>query len=182
VDVQRVALLDGMRERADGKEQETAQRWLDLLPRALSAAREASEKLLGGSSSAYVVCHGDLWPAHVYFDGDAFAGFVDFESLVFAPPALDLAQLIGHFGGWNAREDVLRAYERIAPLEEPLRAALALEIVADLASEGLWSLQTLYDRSPSKTTRAQREAHTRNLGVLLGRLEGASREAETIRG
>ncbi len=182
VDVRRVALLDGVRERAEGKEQETAQRWLGLLPRALSVAHEVSEKLLGGSRNAHVLCHADLWPAHVYFEGDAFVGFVDFESMVFASPALDLAQLIGHFGGWDAREDVLRAYERIAPLEERCRAGLPLEIVADLASEGLWSLRALYGEPLSRTTRAQREAHTLNLGMLLGCLEGASREAETVRG
>ena len=182
VHVRRVALLDGVRERADGKERETAQRWLDLLPHTLSAAREVSESLLGGSRRACLLCHGDLWPAHVYFEGDAFVGFVDFESLVFASPALDLAQLVGHFGGWDAREDVLQTYERIVPLQEQCRAALPLEIVADLASEGLWSLQALYDQSPSKTTRAQREAHTLNLGTLLGCLERASREIETVRG
>jgi hypothetical protein len=124
----------------------------------------------------------DVWPAHVYFDGDAFVGFVDFESLVSAPPVLDLAQLIGHFGGWDAREDALRAYERIAPLETRCRATLPLEIVADLAGEGIWSLQALCEVSPSERTRAEREAHALNLGVLLGCLEGAAREAEMIRG
>jgi Ser/Thr protein kinase RdoA (MazF antagonist) len=148
----------------------------------LSAAREVSEKLLGGSRNSYVMCHADLWPAHVYFDGDDFVGFVDFESMVFAFPTLDLAQLIGHFGGWDVQEDILRAYERIVPLEERYRAALPLEIVTDLASEGVWSLQALYGQSPSKTTQAQREVHTLNLGMLLGCLEVAFREAETVRG
>ncbi len=182
VDVRRAALLEGVRERAHGKERETAKRWLDLLPSALSVAREVSEKLLGGSRSAYVLCHADLWPAHVYFDGDAFVGFVDFESMVFASPTLDLAQLIGHFDGWGAWEDMLRAFERIAPLEEWCRAALPLEIVADLASEGIWSLWALYGEPLSRTTRAQREAHTLNLDILLGCLVGAIRGAGTVRG
>lgn len=181
VDARREAWLEGVRERA-GVEAEIVRRWLGLLPRALSAALEVSEKRFGCGRSAYVLCHGDLWPAHVYFDGDAFVGFVDFESLVSAPPVLDLAQLIGHFGGWDAREDALRAYERIAPLETRCRATLPLEIVADLAGEGIWSLQALCEVSPSERTRAEREAHALNLGVLLGCLEGAAREAEMVRG
>jgi Ser/Thr protein kinase RdoA (MazF antagonist) len=176
MDLCHATLLDGAREHACGKERKSALRWLEILPHALVAAREASEKPLGGRG-AYVLCHGDLWPARVYFEGNAFVGFVDFESLVFAPAALDLAQLIGHFGGWDTREGVLEAYERIAPLGEGCRAALALEVVADLISEGLWSLRTLYGQPSSETNPVQREAHALNLDVLLGCLEEASGEA-----
>jgi Ser/Thr protein kinase RdoA (MazF antagonist) len=102
------------------------------------------EKPPGGRGVACVLCHGDLWPAHVYFDGEDFVGFVDFESLVFAPSALDLAQLIAHFGGWGTRGVVLGAYERITPLGERCRSALQRELpqelVADLVGEGLWAL------------------------------------------
>jgi hypothetical protein len=81
---------------------------------------------------------------HLYFDGDDFVGFVDFESLVFAPSALDLAQLIALFGGWGTRGVVLGAYERITTLGERCRSALQrelpLELVADLVGEGLWAL------------------------------------------
>lgn len=172
-------LLAGAREHAGGKERTTALRWLEILPRALVAAREASEKQLG-DRGAYVLCHGDLWSAHAFFDGNAFVGLVDFESLVFASAALDLAQLVGHFGGWDARKGVLEAYERIAPLGARCRAALPLEMVADLAGEGLWSLRALHGQSSSETNPVQREAHALNLDVLLGCLEEASGEAEKI--
>jgi hypothetical protein len=118
------ALLDGARELVGGKERATALRWLEVVPHTLAVAREASEKPAGGRGAARVLCHGDLWPAHVYFDGDDFVGFVDFASLVFAPSALDLAQLIAHFGGWGTRGVVLGAYERITPLGERYRSAL----------------------------------------------------------
>jgi Ser/Thr protein kinase RdoA (MazF antagonist) len=172
-------LLAGAREHAGGKERTTALRWLRLLPRALVAARQASDKLLG-SRGAYVLCHGDLWPAHVYFDGRAFVGFVDFESLVFAPAPLDLAQLLGHFGGWDVRAGVLRAYERIAPLAEPCRAALPLEVVADLVGEGFWSLRALYGQPSSETNPGQRGAHALNLNLLFRCLEKAFGEAKKV--
>ncbi|MDP9474576.1 MAG: phosphotransferase [Actinomycetota bacterium] len=173
----RATLLDGAQERAGGEERETALRWLELLPRALAAARGASEEPPGGRGGR-VLCHGDLWPAHVHFDGDTFVGLVDFESLVFAPPTLDLAQLVGHFGGWGAREVVLDAYSRIAPLGERCRAALPTEVVADLAMEGFWSLRALYGQPPADTTPVQREAHALNLGVLLKCFEEAYQEAK----
>ena len=175
-------LLDGARERAGGKERETALRWLEVVPHALAVAREASGKSPGARDTR-VLCHGDLWPAHVYFDGDDFVGFADFDSLVFAPSALDLAQLIGHFGGWGTRAVVLEAYERIAPLGERCREALQrelpLELVADLVGEGLWAL---YGQLSSETNPVQREAHVLNMSVLLGCLEDASEEVEALLG
>lgn len=171
------ALLEGARERAGGEELETALRWLELLPRALLAVRGASEKPRD-DRTAHVLCHGDLWPAHIFFDRNAFVGFVDFESLVFAPATLDLAQLVGHLGGWTAREAVLGAYERIAALGETDRLALSLEVLADLAGEGLWALWALYGQPSSETNPVQREAHVLNLSVLLGCLEDASGEVE----
>lgn len=119
-------------------------RFFSVRSHTLAVAREASEKPPGGRGVARVLCHGDLWPAHLYFDGNAFVGFVDFESLVFAPSALDLAQLIAHFGGWGTRGVVLGAYERSTPLGERCRSALQrelpLELVEDLVGEGLWAL------------------------------------------
>jgi hypothetical protein len=179
------ALLDGARERAGGKERETALRWLEVIPHALAVAREASGKSPGARDTR-VLCHGDLWSAHVYFDGDDFVGFVDFDSLVFAPSALDLAQLIGHFGGWGTRAVELEAYERIAPLGERCREALQrelpLELVADLVGEGLWALRALYGQLSSETNPVQREAHVLNMSVLLGCLEDASEEVEALLG
>lgn len=100
--------------------------------------------------------------------------------MVFASAALDLAQLVGHFGDWDVRKGVLEAYEKIAPLGERCRGALPLEMVAGLAGEGLWSLRTLHGQPSSETNPVQREAHVLNLDVLLGCLEEASGEAEKI--
>ncbi len=175
------ALRAGVRLRADGAHRRTASRWLEVLPRALRTAREASLRL-PSDGGAQVLCHGDLWPAHVRFEGDDFVGLTDFESLAFAPPALDLAQLVAHFGGWEARVEVLRSYGRLAPLGERCRAALSLEVVGDLASEGLWSLEALYAEPSSEVAGAQRAAHAHNLRALLGYLEEACAEAETVAG
>lgn len=82
-----------------GEESEVAWRWLELLPGALAAAREASEALPDEGGGTRVVCHGDLWPAHTWFDREAFVGFTDLESLTFASPALNLAQLVTHVPG-----------------------------------------------------------------------------------
>jgi len=156
-------------------------RWSELLPKAVEAAREVCGDLPEGPRLGYVLCHGDLWPAHVHFEGDAFVGFTDFESLCFASPALDLAQLVLHFGGWRIREDVLRGYDRVAPLDERDRSLLPVEAVADLADEGYWALEALYGAVSSRTTAAQRTAHSLNLRGLLEPLELVTEEMGKLR-
>ncbi len=175
-------LQAGVRHRADGAQRTIATRWLDLLPKALRTAREASLWLPPNEKGSQVLCHGDLWPAHTHFQGDDFVGFADFESLAFAPPALDLAQLLAHFGGWEVRKRVMRSYGRFAPLAERYWAVLALEVVADLASEGLWSLEALYLEPFSELTGGQRTAHAHNLHALIGYLEEACEAAEALAG
>jgi len=172
-------LRAGVRDRADGEQGRIASGWLDLLPGALDTAREAALGL-PGEGHFRALCHGDLWPAHAHFRGEDFVGFTDFEALAFASPVLDLAQLVAHFGGWDVRAQVVRSYERFAPLAERHRAALPLEAIADLASEGLWSLKALYAKPSTEPTRAQRTAHEHNLRALLGCLENASEAAEDI--
>ncbi|MDX5895628.1 hypothetical protein [Rubrobacter radiotolerans] len=54
--------------------------------------------------------------------------------VTFASPAVDLAQLLGHFGGWQAVGAVLTSYAAAAPLGEGDVATLAPEAVADLAA------------------------------------------------
>ncbi len=98
--------------------------------------------------------------------------------MVFASPALDLAQLVGHFGSWGDRDGVLGAYGRSALLGERCREAFPLELVADLAGEGLWALRALYGQPPAETNPVQRGAHVINLGVLLGCFEEAYGELE----
>ena len=160
-------LLSAVQARAEGEERRVALRWLELLWRAADAASEAREIFPEGSGRGYTVCHGDLWPAHVHVDGDAFVGFTDFESLSFASPALDLAQLVLHFGGWEIREDVLRSYERVARLGERDRSLLPAEALVDLADEGYWALEELYSPTGSRIPKEQRTAHLLNLRELL---------------
>lgn len=172
-------LREGVRNRADAAQRRIASEWLDVLPGALVLASEVSLDL--PSEGCYrALCHGDLWPAHAHFQGDDFVGLTDFEALAFAPPTLDLAQLVAHFGGWEIQAEVVRSYERFASLEERHRAALPLEVIADLASEGLWSLEALYTRTSIELTRAQRMAHEHNLRLLLGCLEKARQTAQTL--
>ena len=175
-------LRAGVRVHADEAQRRIASGWLDLLPVALGTAREASLGLPGDGASR-VLCHGDLWPVHVHFRGDDFAVFTDFEAMAFAPPSLDLAQLVAHFGGWEIRAELVGYYERFAPLTERHRVTLPLEVVADLAGEGLWSLEALYAEPLATTaTGAQRKAHEHNLRALLGYLEKAFEEAEAREG
>lgn len=160
------------------KDGEVAWRWLELLPVALAAASEASERLPEDDRGTDVLCHGDLWTAHVRFDGEVFVGFTDFESLTFASPALDLAQLVTHFADWESRDDVVRSYESIAQLQERDRVALPIEAVADLANEGIWSLSALYGESLPQASPAQGVAHRTNLRALLVSLAQATEEAK----
>lgn len=156
---------------------EVALRWLSLLPRAVVAC-ESSKALSEVNDGPGVLCHGDLWPAHVRFDGDNFTGFTDFESLIFASPAFDLAQLVLHFGGWEARETIVCSYATLAPLDDTSSALLSAEAVLDLVGEGIWALESLYGEFSSRVDAAQRMAHELNLRRLLGSLERIVEEVE----
>jgi Ser/Thr protein kinase RdoA (MazF antagonist) len=177
VEARHNTLLSNVQVRARGEERDVALRWLGLLPSAVGYA--SSDTLPETAPEDYVPCHGDLWPAHVHFDGDTFVGFTDFESLCFATPALDLAQTVLHFGGWEIREDVMQSYETIAALNgRNHRATLLVEAVVDLAGEGYWSLEALYGDASSRTTPMQRAAHTLNLRKFIGSLEQVVEEME----
>lgn len=167
-------LLRVVRSRGTGEELETARMWLTLLPLALEAARRLAGRVPPDGMSE-MLCHADLWPVHVRFKGSSFAGFVDFESLTIASPAMDLAQLLGHFGGWETTGAVLRSYAAVAPLKEGDMMSLAPEAVADLATEGLWALEELYG-TPSSNRVAQEveNAHWLNLGLLFDPLQNAA--------
>jgi Ser/Thr protein kinase RdoA (MazF antagonist) len=170
----RAHLLRAVRSRGTDEELETARLWLTLLPRALDAARRSAARVPPDGTSE-VLCHADLWPTHVRFESTSFAGFVDFESLAFASPALDLAQLLGHFGGWEAARSVLRSYATAAPIKVGDVMSLAPEVVADLAAEGLWALEGLYgDPSSDRAPQQAKNAHWLNLGLLFDPLQKAA--------
>ena len=112
--------------------------------------------------------HGDLWAPHVFFDGSSFTGFVDFESLAWDAPALDLAQVILHFNGWEDRAIVLEAYAAHRPLTAIDHQLLPAAAVLDLAGEGLWSLGTLAEGAGQPP---HRDRHIANLRALLTSLQ-----------
>jgi Ser/Thr protein kinase RdoA (MazF antagonist) len=92
-----------------------AHAWLRLMPSAIEHAIAGSAPL-APLPVAGVAVHGDLWAPHVFFAGPSFSGFVDFESLAWDASAVDLAQLILHFNGWDERAAVLDAYSDHRPL------------------------------------------------------------------
>jgi Ser/Thr protein kinase RdoA (MazF antagonist) len=132
----------------------------------VQAARRVLARHPTGADDAGTLCHGDLWPSQVFAAGAAITGFVDFESIGFASPANDLAQLLVHFGGWQRRDAVLAAYQRARPLPAEAISCFPAAVALDAASEGAWALASLLGRP----TRAQREAHFGNLRDLLGPL------------
>ena len=173
------ALVANVRARAVGEDRRAALEWLELLPEAVALAGAIIREYPDNARSVSSVCHGDLWAPHVHFDGSAFAGFMDFESLHFGSPAFDLAQLILHFNGWIVRDAVAEAYEEVSPLREEDRVLLPAAAVADLAFEGPWALESLYgDGNPSP---AEKGAHGTNLRALLGSLRLVVADLETSR-
>lgn len=166
------AALEATVSRAGEEGGRIARRWLALLPRAVALAGAVLRAHPRAARAAATVCHGDLWAAHVFFDGPSFSGFIDFEGLARGSPALDLAQLILHFNGWAARGPVIRAYERERPLNPGDRAVLPAAAILDLAGEAHWSLAALYgEGGQGPDTPAARRAHLTNLRALLGSLE-----------
>jgi Ser/Thr protein kinase RdoA (MazF antagonist) len=174
------ALSERVRFGADGRECRLTLRWLEAFPHLIEAAGTACDTFDQELADEYTLNHGDLWPAHAYFEGDEFTGFTDFEFLCFASPAFDLAQVILHFGGWHVREDVLQSYERVAPLSDMDRLIVPIEAGMHLTSEGYWSLNALYGDTSSRTTMEQRAAHVRNLRDLAGSLEAVDLELENL--
>jgi Ser/Thr protein kinase RdoA (MazF antagonist) len=145
-----------------------ALRWLTLIPEALELAQAVLDSEPEGAYAVNTLCHGDLWPPHVYFVGGEFRGLVDFESLCYSSVALDLAQLILHCGSWYAQERVISTYEMRRALSKADKAVLPAAAALDLASEGYWSLMMLYE---SEESQLPREAHHINLRTLLASLE-----------
>ena len=165
----------GVEERAEGEERDVARRWLALLPGVLSSAEMFVKEHETIARRTTTICHGDLWASHVYFSGTEFVGFTDFESLHRGSPALDLAQLVLHFGGWEVRDVVLDAYDRVSSLKRENLATLPIAAAVDLAFEGYWSISSLYLGSFS-LTRREKSAHEANLKTLLRSLELVVRE------
>lgn len=151
---------------------EVALEWLVRLPAALVRGPGPPASVGARTEGARVVVHGDLWAPHVFFAGEAFSGFVDFEGLTWATPAVDLAQLILHFNGWDERGEVLAAYAAIRPLDPMDEALLPIAALVDLAVEAIWSLGAI---AGAHGRAGQRDEHLSNLVALLPSLRAVTR-------
>jgi Ser/Thr protein kinase RdoA (MazF antagonist) len=168
---QRIAIEAWLRAEPDGGLRELAREWLSLLPGAVARAAELPAAATAPPDSACAVVHGDLWAPHVFFGGEAFTGFVDVEGLSWDTPAIDLAQVVLHFNGWEERAVVLAAYAGLRPLTAGDEALLPAAAMLDLAGEGVWSLGTL---AAAHGQPAHRDRHVTNLQTLLASLHGLS--------
>jgi Ser/Thr protein kinase RdoA (MazF antagonist) len=169
------ALGAASEQRASSEGRALAHRWLQRLPQVVAIAARVVREDTSGAQERRVICHGDLWARHIYMVGGRFGGFVDFESLSWGSPAIDLAQLLLHFAGWEARTGVIQAYERIVPLQAAEHGLLRLAALNDLASEALWSLGQL---SSAPATRPADAIHEHNLRALLPALETIAAELQ----
>jgi Ser/Thr protein kinase RdoA (MazF antagonist) len=130
------------------------QRWIRAGERALPAAVRDLAAASSVFHDASVVGHGDLWPAHVLWqraergsEGQArLSGIVDWTDAAAASPLLDLAQLVGHFGGWSGRnaEEAIGAYAAVRRLDPDERRLLPAVAVLDLVAEAGWLLTLAY--------------------------------------
>lgn len=122
------------------------QRWIRSSERALPAAIAALEAVPEQWNGMTVVGHHDLWPAHVLFsrrdEDERLTGLVDFTALAAGSPLLDLAHLVGHFGGWSAdaAEAALGTYSAVRPLLPEERRLLPSVVALDLIAEAGWRL------------------------------------------
>lgn len=116
--------------------------WQTQLRQLAKALEPRIMKTLITGSTTSVVCHGDLWPDHTYFQANQFTGFVDFGALNYTSSALDLAQLILHFGGWQTAHEVLSTYTQILSLTKQDRALVTQFAAWDLIHEGCWTCKS----------------------------------------
>jgi hypothetical protein len=117
------------------------QRWIRSGEIVLDGAVESLSAAEFLHARPLVVGHLNLWPAHLLvsrIEGqERISGLLDFAEAAASSPLVDLAQLIGHFGGWTgaAAEDALGAYadaRPLAPEERRLLPAIAgLDLIAE---------------------------------------------------
>lgn len=155
------------------EDQALVARWRSLLPVMMNIIQVRLTASWEESDNSNVICHGDLWPDHVYFSKGAFCGFVDFGALTFTTPTLDLVHLILHFGGWQSCDEVLAIYTSSRPPSTHEQSIIPIVALADLVSEGCWSLGQLgNDNAPAH----EQAAHWHNLRFFLPSAEALVKE------
>lgn len=154
-------------------DQTLVDQWVSLLAAMGNGLRTSITADRKEAENGAIICHGDLWPAHVYFNNGVFCGFVDFGALTFTTPAIDLAQLILHFGGWQSYGEVLAIYTHIYPLAAVDMNMIPIAAALDVVSEGYWALEQLCTGHTSAQVTA---AHRHNLRFLLPSLEALVEE------
>lgn len=158
---------------SDVEDQRLVVPWLNLLSILVNYLRLRIATGWEEHGADNVICHGDLWPDHVYFSKRLFRGFVDFGALTFTTPAIDLAQLILHFGGWQTYDEVLAVYTNDRPLSAQTVTMIPIAAAFDLITEGYWSLEQLkLERLPAH----EKAAHWHNLRMLLSSVEALVEE------
>jgi Ser/Thr protein kinase RdoA (MazF antagonist) len=130
------------------------QRWIRAGERALRVAMRDVAEAPAIYRDASVVAHNDLWPVRVLWSrpgrgdegGTRLSGIVGWVDAAAGSPLLDLAQLVGHFGGWTATtaEDAIGAYVAVRRLGPDERRLLPAVAVLDLVAEAGWLLSVAY--------------------------------------
>jgi Ser/Thr protein kinase RdoA (MazF antagonist) len=145
------APLDAVLRAVRGSWEEHRERLRPLAPRTPHIQRwiRSGEVVLAGAVEALsgvdflrdrpaVVGHLNLWPAHLLVSRvggeERITGLIDFADTAASSPLVDLAQLVGHFGGWNTAtaEEAIGAYAEIRPLAPEERRLLPAVAGLDL--------------------------------------------------
>jgi hypothetical protein len=114
-----VQSLEDLRRKLDRELDLVAQVW----PSTVDIVRSGLDNTAGRSSqaTAHVLCHGDYTPSQVLFADDAVSGLVDFDTVCWGDPAMDLGRFLAHL-------DLLVA-KGGGHLEEPWARQLATQFL-----------------------------------------------------
>jgi hypothetical protein len=114
------------------------QRWIRSGEVVLAGAVEAMSAVDFLRDRPAVVGHLNLWPAHLMVSRagaeEKISGLLDYAEAAASSPLVDLAQLVGHFNGWNTvtAEEAIGAYAEVRPLAPEERRSLPAVAGLDL--------------------------------------------------
>jgi hypothetical protein len=123
--VRRSLALDEHALAGEIRKESRARRWLTA-SRPLLSNSESNLELAGFlRDEPLVIANGDLWGSHIVTGPDGRAAFLDCATIVAAPAAVDLAQLLARNGPWSDErvERVLNGYAAANPFP-PLQRRL----------------------------------------------------------